>query len=121
EADISEVTRWAWQRKLTVLLPKTWPEAHRLTLHCVLSFDELVPGTFGIMEPGPACPEWDLSQPLDIMLIPGLAFDKQGGRVGYGGGYYDRLLEAIQAKCRLPKLIAPAFDFQLVEEVPMEQ
>jgi 5-formyltetrahydrofolate cyclo-ligase len=54
---------------------------------------------------------------LDVVVLPGIAFDRQGGRLGQGKGYYDRLLADVSSKCTL---IGLAFDVQLVEEVPME-
>jgi 5-formyltetrahydrofolate cyclo-ligase len=72
----------------------------------------LDPGHFGILEPGAGCPvfrpEW-----LDFVLVPGLAYDRMGRRLGRGKGYFDRLLAGVQGhKCGV------AFDWQVIEEVP---
>lgn len=75
---------------------------------------ELVPGRFGIREPSPACASVPMGE-LDLILVPGVAFDPQGHRLGRGQGYYDRLLAGARAvKCGV------AFDEQLVEAVPAE-
>ncbi len=68
---------------------------------------------FGVPEPPPNAPEIAPNE-VDLVLVPGLAFDPRGYRVGYGKGYYDRLLSTMpQARS-----IAVGFDFQLVPEVP---
>ncbi len=61
---------------------------HHLTFH---SGEILIPGEFGILEPPPGTPEVPLCE-IDVFLCPGLAFDPQGGRLGRGKGFYDRLL-----------------------------
>jgi 5-formyltetrahydrofolate cyclo-ligase len=52
--------------------------------------------------------------------MPGLAFDSSGGRVGYGGGFYDRYISSLPNYKDIPK-VAIAYDFQIVDEVPMNQ
>jgi len=75
---------------------------------------EIVKGKFGIREVVDRSPEISLKQ-LDLTLVPGVAFDARGGRLGRGKGYYDRLLaEAGGTKCGI------AFDEQLVEAVPLD-
>ncbi len=76
----------------------------------------LVQTGFGTTGPGPDAEELD----PQIMLVPLSAFDAEGTRIGYGGGYYDRAIERLEAKGKLPKLIGIAFDVQKVEKVPAE-
>ncbi|MDR5709402.1 MAG: 5-formyltetrahydrofolate cyclo-ligase [Armatimonadota bacterium] len=82
---------------------------------------ELEPGAFGILEPKPALRERverSLAvQEVDMVLVPGVVFDRQGGRIGHGRGYYDRLLGSVRPDCWLVGL---AYECQVVEEVPME-
>jgi 5-formyltetrahydrofolate cyclo-ligase len=74
---------------------------------------DLVPGKFGIREPSESCPEVPLNR-LDLVLVPGLAFDPRGGRLGRGKGFYDRWLPALNGlKCGV------AFDEQIVDAVPV--
>ncbi len=74
---------------------------------------ELQSGEFGIREPGASCREIRLNR-LDLVLVPGVAFDARGGRLGRGKGFYDRLLSAVNGtKCGV------AFDEQIVEAVPV--
>ena len=70
-------------------------------------------GKFGIREPSPRCPEVPLNQ-LDFVLVPGVAFDVYGRRLGRGKGYYDRLLAQVGGKT-----CGVAFDEQIVGEVPV--
>lgn len=85
---------------------------------CAASFVDdwlsLKPGAFGIREPCEQAPELPLKQ-LDFIVVPGLAFDCQGHRLGRGKGFYDRLLAQTSGiKCGV------AFDHQLVKQVPVE-
>lgn len=78
---------------------------------------DLVPGRFGILEPSPTAPIKSISD-IGAALVPGLAFDGQGTRLGYGGGYYDRALEG---PMRFPPiLIGVGYDWQVVPEIPRE-
>lgn len=74
--------------------------------------DEIVPGQFDIREPVSVCAEIPLSE-LDLAIVPGVAFDSRGSRLGRGAGFYDRLLAGFSGmKCGI------AFDQQMVDEVP---
>lgn len=78
---------------------------------------DLQPGYFNIPEPDPAKTSRVAGTEIDAVMLPGSAFDIEGGRLGYGGGYYDRFLvnDAPQA-CR----IGLAFELQVMEAVPLE-
>lgn len=76
---------------------------------------ELVSGQLGIREPAASCREIPLAD-LDLALVPGIAFDLRGYRLGRGKGYYDRMLANFAGK-----KIGVAFDEQLVEAVPVEK
>lgn len=98
-----------------VVSPRVDSVARMLTLHRVADLDhDVAPGYRGIPEPLPHCSLFPAAA-IDWVLVPGVAFDAAGRRLGYGGGYYDRLLPLVPR--RAPR-IAGAFDVQLIDAVP---
>ncbi len=77
---------------------------------------DLSSGAFGILEPAPTCP-LRLPEEADCIVVPGVAFDRRGQRIGYGKGYYDRTLHSLEGTGRL---VGFCFEFQLVEEIVVE-
>jgi len=115
EIDTLPFNRAILGRGLALILPRVDRAAGGLVLHRVRDLEtDLAPGVWGIREPDPKRCEVVVSAAIDWMLLPGLAFDRHGGRLGYGGGFYDRLLP------QLPPLrrIAAAFQCQIVDHVP---
>ncbi len=92
-----------------------------LELFHLESMDELATGMYKILEPREdlrevAAKRVDVSE-LDLIIVPGVAFDARGGRTGHGKGYYDKLLE--NAKPETP-LVSLAFECQIFDEIPMQ-
>jgi len=77
--------------------------------------DVLIKGGFGVREPGPDAPEVFPS----ALLVPLVAFDRRGGRVGYGKGHFDRAIAALEAKHPI-LTVGLAYAVQEIEEVPVE-
>lgn len=80
----------------------------------IINFNELKPGKFGILEPVDIN-KADYNE-IDLIIVPGIVFDKKGHRIGYGYGMYDKLLKKI--KC---KKIGLAFGMQLIREIPKDE
>ena len=121
EIDTSRAVEGLRRRGVTVVLPRVSAELlpPRLRFHKVEGPSELVFGIFGLLEPGPGCPEI-APHDIDVFMVPGLAFDARGGRVGYGGGYYDELMAYVRAHPDGPSgfFVGFGYDFQLTESCP---
>ncbi|MDR0270360.1 5-formyltetrahydrofolate cyclo-ligase [Paenibacillus sp.] len=123
ELDTKPLIETAWKAGINVYVPRCRREDRSLTLHLLKCWDELSVSTYGIPEPdpqrSPAVPE---SFMPEAVIMPGLAFDRNGGRLGYGGGYYDRLHARFTAQGRRgesPVWAGIGFEVQVVGRVPM--
>jgi 5-formyltetrahydrofolate cyclo-ligase len=96
--------------------PRIVPNARRLKFHIVDDLAFLRPGQFGIYEPDESLPLIEPHQ-LDAVVLPGLAFDLSGGRLGWGGGFYDRSLSETPEVVK----VGFAFEAQLIEIVPVDE
>jgi 5-formyltetrahydrofolate cyclo-ligase len=117
EADVIPAMEEAWRAGKRVLLPLVIPHDRSMKAMAVKSLGELVPGSFGILEPPDEMEREVRPEEIDMIIVPGVAFDRQGFRLGYGGGYYDRFLE--RAPCAVR--IGVAYPEQLVETVWPEE
>jgi 5-formyltetrahydrofolate cyclo-ligase len=107
-------------RRLEKRVVVPYCRAHELKLFELKDMDELSPGMWQILEPKP---EWR-SRPdrqvdaaeLDLILVPGVAFDRRGDRLGLGKGYYDRFLQHVRPDA---VKISPAYECQLVDKIPV--
>jgi 5-formyltetrahydrofolate cyclo-ligase len=79
--------------------------------------DDLMPGERGVLEPNPSrCKPVPIDF-IDIAVIPGIAFDEKGGRIGSGEGYYDRLIPKLPVTTRK---VALSLEDQIIQQIPME-
>ena len=102
----------------TLVLPRVVRGSRLLALHAVADpVHDVAPGRWGIREPREErCPAIDPAR-VDFVLVPGVAFTGRGERLGYGGGYYDRLIPRLDARAAL---VAAAFSVQICDAVPIE-
>lgn len=116
EVDTHEIIKELLAKKeKTIIVPYVLKKYPILQLSELKNFDWLEPKTFGILEPKELYIREFSIEKLDLVIVPGIVFDKKGYRVGYGHGYYDRFLKKIRKDT---KKIGLAFDFQVVEDIP---
>lgn len=103
---------FCFEHNIKIAVPRV--NGNEMDFYYISSYSELTPGAFGIPEPvgNNRC----IPKGNDVIIMPGLAFDKKGNRIGYGGGYYDKYLSIYH----IVKKIAVAYDFQIVDEVESE-
>lgn len=112
EVSTVQLLRDALAAHRSLVLPRV--DGAELVFRRIHALDDLAPGSFGILEPGPETEPVALEE-LELIVLPGVAFDRRGHRLGYGKGYFDR---ALQAAGRGPQRVGLAYDFQLVEVLP---
>lgn len=103
----------------SVVLPKVNRQTRTLDLYAIMDLEaDTAPGPWCIKEPVPARTEAVSPRDLDFVVVPGVAFDEQGHRCGYGGGYYDDLLARLKPRLEPEQVVAAAFELQIVPQVP---
>ena len=101
-----------------VVVPVVRPRTKRLWLSEVRALDrDLAPGAFGVSEPVPSARRPVPERELDLVFVPGLAFDRRGHRLGHGHGYFDRFLARLPAAT---PTVGLAYRFQLVDRLPVD-
>lgn len=113
EFSITSLGNAAFRQGKAVVMPRVTDAAGGLALHRVRGWDDLEAGAYGIQEPRPHCPHVAPGA-IELAIVPGLAFDAAGHRLGQGGGFYDRLVPALGCP-----VWATCFDAQVVDAVPV--
>lgn len=115
---IKELLKGKEENKKSIIVPYVEKNNPILQLSELNDFNDLETRNFGILEPKEdKIKKFDANK-LDLVIIPGIAFDKNGHRIGYGYGYYDRFLEKLNKNTTK---IGLCYDFQLIEKIPEEK
>jgi len=123
EVETEKMIRNALNLRRRVVVPAV--EGGKIVVSEIKNFKkELTKGSFGIREPKKEFRRRVDQKDIDLVIVPGVAFDKTGGRLGYGRGYYDRFLRSKSIRLRRGyshqcALIGLAFDLQITEKIPL--
>ena len=112
ETGTLELIEYFWSCGISVAFPKV--EGSEMEFYKVESMDDLEIGTYRIMEPKHHCEK--VNWPDAVIMVPGIAFTRDGKRLGKGGGYYDKYLEKYPGH----RTVAFAYDFQMVSDLPTD-
>jgi len=116
EVDTLGMIKKSLDAGITVVLPRV--EGRELVLYQIKGLHELVPVHMGIPEPSVLTDDRKINvNDVDAIIIPGAAFDETGNRIGYGGGFYDRMLAQLQKPV---PIIAPTYEEQVIKSVPTD-
>ena len=119
EVDTRAMIEETIRKGKTALAPKALPKTRELIPSQILDWDrDLVPGAYNIPEPREDKLRPFVPEKIDLLLVPGVAFDQKGNRLGYGGGYYDRFFSLLKPET---PLVALVFDLQIQPEIPVDE
>jgi 5-formyltetrahydrofolate cyclo-ligase len=118
EVDTLQCIKHALELNKVVILPRVEKRAGRMRLFQIHNLDDLEPGYMGIPEPAVKRAREKRLRDIDMVVVPGAGFDTNGNRLGYGAGYYDKLLSG---SGRHIVTAALAFEEQIARKVPGEE
>ncbi|MBD7913968.1 5-formyltetrahydrofolate cyclo-ligase [Clostridium sp. Sa3CUN1] len=116
EIDTKKIINRALQDKKEVYIPKIYKKDKSMKAIRLNSFEDLNKNSMGILEPIDDS-DYINKEEIDLIIVPGVVFDLNGNRIGYGGGYYDRYLEDIK---KVSNKVALAYDLQIVDFIDPE-
>lgn len=116
EIDTSYMIEQGWNENKIISVPKTLPKTKEMNYYQIKEYSELEESHFGLREPVIDKTYLVQAVNIDLLIIPCVAFDKLGYRIGYGGGYFDRYLKNFKGiSCGI------ALECQQIERVPINQ
>lgn len=114
EVDTHHIIEELLTRGVTVCVPRV--KGDKMDFYIINSMEDTEPGCMGILEPKGGCSRYE-PRGGELMLVPGLAFDKSLFRMGYGGGYYDKYIAAHRGLL----CIGLAYDLQVMDSIPVDE
>jgi 5-formyltetrahydrofolate cyclo-ligase len=115
EWDTKEIIEQAWKQNKIVCVPKCEPQQKKLTFYQLDTYDQLETVYYNLLEPIPVREKQMDKRTIDLLIVPGILFDRMGYRIGFGGGYYDRFLVDFPNKT-----VSLLSTIQLVDKVPSD-
>jgi 5-formyltetrahydrofolate cyclo-ligase len=115
EVDTYPIIRKAWEQGKTVVVPKCYPKEKKMSFRVLSDFSQLESVFYGLLEPIEEKTQLINHENIDLIIVPGLGYTKEGYRVGFGGGYYDRYLKNYSGKT-----ISLAFHSQMIPSFKAE-
>ena len=117
EVDTKEIIDYSLKNDKEIYVPKINIEDKTMKAIRIHSLSELYVNKYGILEPDIVDKNY-IESDFGLIVLPGIAFDKVGNRIGYGGGYYDKYLSVLE--CKVNK-VALAYGFQVIDNIEVEE
>jgi 5-formyltetrahydrofolate cyclo-ligase len=115
EIETLPIIEAGWKQGKRMAVPKCFPKKKQLKFYQINNFQEVEDSFYGLKEPITTVTPFVKKEQIDLLIVPGLIFDRYGFRIGFGGGYYDRYLADYNNET-----VALAFGFQILDEIPRE-
>ncbi|WP_240620244.1 5-formyltetrahydrofolate cyclo-ligase [Peribacillus acanthi] len=116
EVETRTIIESAWEQGKIIVVPKCIPKEKKMDFRKIDSFDQLEQAYFSLWEPIVHTTESIQHDKINLTIVPGVAFARNGYRIGFGGGYYDRYLENWKGMT-----VSLAFEEQIVNSVPIDR
>lgn len=117
EVNLKYLIEQSWMNGKNIFIPKTNIVAHTMQPYQINSWDDTIKGNYNLIEPKNNLTPFPIDE-IELVLVPGIVFDRKGNRLGYGGGYYDRFFSQFIVH---PFRIGVCYEFQLIDNLPSEQ
>jgi 5-formyltetrahydrofolate cyclo-ligase len=115
EVDTYQIIKKSWELGKQVVIPKCSPKEKKLSFRTLTAFSQLESVFHGLLEPIEAETIEVGPDQIELLIVPGLAYTREGYRIGFGGGYYDRFLKDYHGST-----ISLAFNSQVIPHIPVE-
>lgn len=115
EWDTRAIIEQGWKEGKVICVPKTFPETKGMAFYTITDFSQAEKGFFDLIEPLPDKTEEVAKEAVELLIVPGLVYNRYGYRIGVGGGYYDRFLDGFHHPT-----VSLVHSRQLLEDIPLK-